>query len=66
MTSQLLANAAGVITILLALFAAPLLLGSYVIVQRTGVVTHVVWFGGVLMLLMGAVVFGAAGLVLSS
>ena len=66
MSAQLLANAAGVITILLALFAAPLLLGSYVVVQRTGVVTQVLWFGSVLALLAGALVCGAIGLLLNS
>ncbi len=59
----LLANGAAVVSILMALFAAPLLLGSYVVVQRAGAVTQLVWFGGILAVLVGAVVFGALGLI---
>jgi hypothetical protein len=65
-STQLLANGAAVSSILLVLFAAPLLLGSYVVVQRTGVTTQAVWFGGVLVLLTGAVVLGVVGLLLNS
>lgn len=60
----LFANASAVICILLVLLAAPLLLGSYVVVQRGGAITQLVWFSSVLFLLVGALVFGAAGLVL--
>jgi uncharacterized membrane protein YedE/YeeE len=63
-TRELLANAAGVLSILLVLLASPLLLGCYVVVQRAGAITQLVWFGGVLLLLAGALVIGAAGLVL--
>ncbi len=59
----LLANGAAVVSILMALFAAPLLLGSYVVVQRAGAITQLVWFGSILVVLVGAVVFGALGLV---
>jgi hypothetical protein len=58
------ANAAAVISILTVLFASPLLLGSYVVVQRAGVVTQIVWFGSILLLLTGALLFGALGLIL--
>jgi hypothetical protein len=63
-TRELLANAAAVTSILMVLFASPLLLGCYVVVQRAGAVTQLVWFGGVLCLLMGALVLGALGLIL--
>jgi hypothetical protein len=59
-----LANAAAAISILLALFASPLLLGAYVVVQRSGALTQLVWFGGVLLLLAGALALGAVGLIL--
>jgi hypothetical protein len=62
-TSYLLANAAAVVSILAVLLASPLLLGSYVVVQRAGVITQLMWFGGILLLLTSALVFGAAGLV---
>jgi hypothetical protein len=62
LTPELLATAAGVVSILAVLFAAPLLLGCYVVTQRTGLLTQLVWFGGVLMLLAGALVAGAVGL----
>jgi hypothetical protein len=63
-TRELLANVAGVMSILLVLVASPLLLGSYVVVQRVGAITQLVWFGGILLLLAGALVIGAVGLVL--
>ena len=63
-TLPLLANGAAVISILLVLFASPLLLGSYVVVQRSGAMTQLLWFGAILALLGGAVLFGALGLVL--
>jgi hypothetical protein len=63
-TRELLANAAAVTSILMVLFASPLLLGCYVVVQRAGALTQLVWFGGVLFLLTSALVAGAVGLVL--
>jgi hypothetical protein len=63
-TPQLLANAAAVISILLVLFASPLLLGCYVVIQRASVFNQLAWFGAILLLLGAAVVAGAAGLVL--
>lgn len=63
-TRELLANAAAVISILMVLFASPLLLGCYVVVQRTGALTQLVWFGGVLVLLTGALAAGAVGMIL--
>jgi hypothetical protein len=64
LTPQALANAAAVISILLVLFASPLLLGCYVVVQRAGVFSQLAWFGAILLLLVAAVAAGAAGLVL--
>jgi hypothetical protein len=64
-TSDLLATAAAIVSILTALFAAPLLLGVYVVVQRTSMLTHLVWFGVILMLLAGALLAGAFGLILT-
>jgi hypothetical protein len=64
LTPELLANAAAVVSILLVLFASPLLLGAYVVTQRAGALSQLVWFGGVLFLLTGALAFGTIGLVL--
>ncbi len=64
LTRELLANAAGAISILTVLFASPLLLGCYVVVQRASALTQLAWFGAVLALLAGALVAGAVGLVL--
>src|SRR5689334_13952823 len=50
-TPQLAANGAAVVSILVVLFAAPLLLGSYVVTQRSGVILQFVWFGGLVLLL---------------
>lgn len=63
-TPELLANAAAVVSILLVLFASPMLLGSYVVVQRAGIVTQLVWFGAILTLLGGSLAAGVLGLVL--
>jgi hypothetical protein len=60
----ILANAAAVISILLVLFASPLLLGSYVVVQRASAVTQFLWFSAILGLLTAALVVGAVGLLL--
>jgi hypothetical protein len=64
LTRELLANAAAVVSILSVLFAAPMLLGSYVVVQRTGAITQLVWFGFVLFLLLAALLAGIVGLLL--
>ena len=64
LTAELLANGAAVVSILLVLFASPLLLGSYVVIQRTGAVTQLLWFGAIALLLAGALAAGALGLVL--
>jgi hypothetical protein len=64
LTRDLLANAAGALSILSVLFAAPLLLGAYVVVQRSGALTHLLWFGVVLALLAAALLAGALGLIL--
>jgi hypothetical protein len=61
---QLAANGAAVLSILIVLFASPLILGSYVVVQRGGVIIHLVWFGGLLVLLAGALAMGILGLLL--
>jgi hypothetical protein len=53
-TRELLANAAAVVSILSVLFASPLLLGAHVVVQRSSLVTQLIWFGAVLSLLVGA------------
>ncbi len=63
-TRELLANAAAVASILSALFAGPLLLGAYVVVQRSGAVLQFVWFGLGLALLAAALGAGALGLLL--
>jgi hypothetical protein len=63
-TRELLANAAAAVSILSVLFASPLLLGSYVVVQRSGVLTQLVWFGLVLSLLAAALLAGIVGLIL--
>lgn len=63
-TRELLANAAAVVSILTVLFASPLLLGAYVVVQRAGALGQFVWFGGLLVLLAGAMAAGLVGLVL--
>ena len=59
-----MANAAGVGSVLLALFAAPLLLGAYVVVQRTGALIQFAYFGFVLALLVGAFALGIFGAML--
>lgn len=64
LTRELLANAAAVVSILSVLFASPLLLGAYVVVQRAGGLTQFVWFLAVLALLAGAVAAGLVGLIL--
>jgi len=61
---DLLANAAAVISLLTALFAAPLLFCCYVVVQRAGVISQLAWFSLVLVLLGGALAAGAVGLIL--
>jgi hypothetical protein len=63
-TSELPANIAAVVSILMVLLASPLVLGCYVVIQRAGIITQLVWFGAILMLLAGALVIGGAGLVL--
>ena len=63
-TRELLANAAAAISILTVLFASPLLLGAYVVVQRAGALVQLVWFGAVLGLLATAVAAALVGLVL--
>jgi hypothetical protein len=63
-TRELLANIAGVLSILAVLFAAPLLLGCYVVVQRAGMVLQIAWFSAVLALLAAALVAGVVGLIL--
>jgi hypothetical protein len=63
-TRELLANVAAAASILTVLFAAPLLLGCYVVVQRAGVITQLAWFSVVLALLAGALVAGVVGLIL--
>ena len=63
-TRDLLANVAAAMSILTVLFATPLLLGAYVVVQRSGPLTQMVWFGTVIVLLTGAVVAGGIGLLL--
>ena len=62
LTRDLIANAAGAVSVLSVLFAAPLLLGAYVVVQHRGPLTHFLWFGAVLALLAAALVAGALGL----
>ena len=64
MTRELLANGAAAISILTVLFAAPLLLGSYTVVQRAGVIVQFAWFSSVLALLVAAFVAGLLGLIL--
>jgi hypothetical protein len=64
LTRELLANAAAAVSILGVLFAAPLLLGAYVVIQRGGAVLQFVWFGALLVLLAGALAAGLVGLVL--
>ena len=63
-TRDLLANAAAAVSILTVLFAAPLLLGAYVVVQRAGAITQFIWFSAVLGLLAGALAAGLVGLIL--
>jgi hypothetical protein len=64
LTRELLANAAAAVSILTVLFAAPLLLGCYVVVQRAGALTQLAWFSAVLALLAGALAAGLVGLIL--
>lgn len=61
---MLLANAAAVVCILLVLFASPMLLGCYVVVQRAGLLTQLTWFGAILALLVGSIAAGGLGLLL--
>jgi cation transporter-like permease len=63
-TPELLANGAAVVSIIVALFASALLLGSYVVTQRSGVLTQCVWFGALLLLLATALAAGVVGLFL--
>ena len=63
-TRDLLANAAAAVSVLTVLFAAPLLLGAYVVVQRAGTLTQLIWFSAVLALLAGALAAGLVGLIL--
>jgi hypothetical protein len=63
-TRELLANVAAVVSILSVLFASPLLLGVYVVVQRAGALIQFLWFGALLALLAGAASAGLVGLVL--
>jgi hypothetical protein len=63
-SNELLANTAAVVSILVAVFAAPLVLGSYVVVQRSGLAVQLVWFGTVLLLLCGAFATAVLGLLL--
>ena len=53
---------AGLLTMVLALFAAPLMLGSYVVVQRASAVLWILWIGLLVSLLAGAVALGLLGL----
>ena len=64
LTRELLANVAAAISVLTVLFASPLLLGCYVVVQRAGAITQLVWFSAVLALLAGALAAGGMGLIL--
>jgi predicted lipid-binding transport protein (Tim44 family) len=59
--TALIANAA----LFLALVAAPLALGSYVVVQRASPRTISLWFGGLAALLLLGLLTGAFGLVLA-
>jgi hypothetical protein len=61
---MLLANAAAVGSILLVLFASPMLLGCYVVVQRTGLLAQLMWFGAILALLVASIAAGSVGLLL--
>jgi hypothetical protein len=63
-TRELLANIAAAASILTVLFAAPLLLGCYVVVQRAGMMAQLAWFSVVLALLATALVVGVVGLIL--
>jgi hypothetical protein len=63
-SNELLANTAAVVSILVVLFAAPLVLGSYVVVQRSRVAVQLVWFATLLLLLCGAFAAALLGLVL--
>ena len=63
-TRDLLANAAAAVSVLTVLFAAPLLLGAYVVVQRASTLTQLIWFSAVLALLAGALAAGLGGLIL--
>lgn len=56
-----LAAAAAILSVL---FASPLILGSYVVIQRTGGLMQLVWFGFLVLLLGTAVALGALGLFL--
>ena len=51
--------------LLLALVAAPLALGSYVVVQRASERTITLWFGSLAALLLLSLVAGAIGLLLA-
>ena len=64
LSRELLANAAAAGSILTVLFAAPLLLGCQVVVQRAGPLAQFAWFSAVLALLAGALVAGVVGLIL--
>ena len=64
MDRELLANVAAAVSVLTVLFAAPLLVGCYVVVQRAGVLIQFVWFSLVLALLAGALATGLLGLIL--
>ena len=62
-TRELLANAAGVISILLVLFASPLVLGSYVVVQRAPALAQVAWFGALALGILTTLVAAGVALV---
>jgi hypothetical protein len=62
--TETLANASGVACVLVALFAAPLLLGAYVVIQRSGALVQLAYFGFVLALLIGALALGVLGALL--
>ena len=61
---ELFANAAAALSLLTVLFAAPLVLGSYVVVQRRGVRVHLLWFAAIIVLLAAALASAFLGLLL--
>lgn len=55
---------ASMASVYIALFAAPLVLGSWVMLQRTGVAGSAVWLVLLALILLGGLAAGAAGLYL--